>query len=645
MKQFNSDFNNPIPYKYIDADNKVYKEPILKNDKGEISSDITPNQSMLSKKNVNNKIENIENLSEDEIRNLIDEKVGLIQELGQKTNNLQKKLKHALKQLNDKIQENADILYKKDANSTELKWLQEKFETKKNLLNTEKKINHSYKVQYKILEGKIKNRNQIKASKKNLNVKASHSLNKTNSTKSLSITKSVTVSNSLYMSIEDELNLIKNKNMELISEINKIKEKKISQKKEVEDILNGDLENQLKSKMEELQQYNKLRMDCNDKYKTLNKSMNMVKENIKHFEEKAKKLEGKNELVLKEKLDNYNFMMNLIKNEINNNTQEELINLIKENKSEFLKEINKKRNIQKKKKLLRDASTDMIRDNNKNNNTNNNLEEKKLNPNKNIYAIFSLLNNIANKNNNKNNNDKINSENIQLGKLIEDENIFSSITENQYRELVNKKEEYIETSFRLEKTIESFKKTENSKYSKISKAINEKLVQLKLVKEKNKLIQDEVNNLENIYQLSLEKENIKKEINKKLNIKITKNISKKPEEKIIIKDKNYINATIDKTQNIEKNENDLKKTNIKENTKKEDDFPETRDEQLELIRKKYMDNEENDNDNNNNENNDIENMENIDNTERELNKEDLNEENKQFEENENKPEQQLPFKV
>ena len=34
MKQSDSDSNNPIPYKYIDADNKVYKEPILKNDKG-----------------------------------------------------------------------------------------------------------------------------------------------------------------------------------------------------------------------------------------------------------------------------------------------------------------------------------------------------------------------------------------------------------------------------------------------------------------------------------------------------------------------------------------------------------------------------------------------------------------------------------
>ena len=632
MKQFNSDLNNPIPYKYIDADNKVYKEPILKNDKGEISSENSPNQSMSSKQNKNINIENIENLSEDEIRNLIDEKTESIQELGKKTNNLQKKLKLALNKLNDKIQESADILYKKDVNNSELQWLQDKYETKKNVLNTEKKINHSYKVQYKILENKIKNRNSVKASKKNLNVNSSQSLNKTNSTKSLLINKSVTVGNNLYMSIEDELHLIKNKNKEIISEINKIKEKKISQKKAVDNIINGDLEMQLKQKMEEIQQFNMMKMDCEDKYNTLNKSMNMAKDNIKHFEEKAKKLEKKEELIQKDKLDIYNFWMNLIKNEINNNTQEELINLIKNGKSEFLNELNKKRNIQKKKKLLKDASTDMIKDNI-------NLEEKKLSQNRNIYAIFSLLNNMKSKNDNKNSNDKLSSENLQLGKLLEDETIYNLISENQYRELVSKKEEYIETSFRLEKTIESFKKTENSKYSKISKAINDKIVQLKLVKEKNKLIQDEVNNLENIYQLSLEKESIKKEINKKLNIKITKNkdISKKHEKKIIKNEQNYINANNDKK--IEKNESNIKK---KENSNKEDDFPETRDEQLELIRKKYMEDEENDNDNNNNE---IENGEKIENTERELNKEDLSEENKQYEDKENKPEQQIPFKV
>jgi hypothetical protein len=203
---------------------------------------------------------------------------------------------------------------------------------------------------------------------------------------------------------------------------------------------------------------------------------------------------------------------------------------------------------------------------------------------------------MTSKNDNKNSNDKLSSENLQLGKLLEDETIYNSISENKYRELINKKEEYIETSFRLEKTIESFKKTENSKYSKISKAINDKIVQLKLVKEKNKLIKDEVNNLENIYQLSLEKESIKKEINKKLNIKLTRNkdISKKPEEKIIknVQDQNYINAKNDKK--IEKKEPTKKK---KENSNKEDEFPETRDEQLKLIRKKYMEDEENENDN------------------------------------------------
>ena len=638
MKQFKSDFNNPIPYKYIDADNKIYKDPsILKNDKGEISSELSPEQTSSSKrnKNKNNKVENIENLTEDEIRNLIDEKVESIQELGQKTNNLQKKLKTSLKQLNDKIQESADLLYKKEANSTELKWLQDKYDAKKNLLNTEKKINHSYKVQYKILENKIKNRNALKASKKNLNVNSSQHLNKTNSTKSLSLSKSITTGNNLYMSIEDELTLVKNKNKELISEISKIKEKKISQQKDVDDILTGELDTQLKQKMEEMQQYNMMKMEYQEKYNTLNKSMNVVKDKIKHFEEKAKKLEGKNEFIQKEKLENYNFWMNLIKNEINSNTQEELINLIKENKSEFLKELNKKKNPQKKKKLLKDASTDMIKDNN------NSLEEKKLNQNDNIYKIFSLLNNVGNKNNNKNNNDKINSENMQLGKLIEDENIFNSITENQYRELISKKEEYIETSFRLEKTIESFQKTENSKYSRISKAINDKIVQLKLVKEKNKLIKDEVSNLENIYKLSLEKENIKKEIKRKMNIKLIKNIGKKPEENNMTNIQNYINVSTDKK--VEKKESNLKKINPKENKKKDDDFPETRDEQLELIRKKYMGDDENDN--NNNENNDLENMEKIDNSEKELNKEDLNEENKQFEEKENNPEQQPPFKI
>ena len=642
MKQSDTEANSPIPYKYIDADNKVYKDPILRNDKGEISEDITPNQSMVSKNNKKKKDLNvdIENLSEDEIRNLIDEKSQSIQQLSKKTNNLQKKLKNALKQLNDKIQDSAEILYKKEANSTELQWLEEKYKTKQNLLNTEKKINHSYKVQYKILDNKLKNRNIVKSLKKNIENEAQNTqnINKTFSTKSLSVNKSANISNSLYMNIEDEILMIKNKNKEIIAEISKIKESKVSQQKKVDEIINGELELELRQKMEELQQLNMMKMDYEEKYKTLNRSMNMAKEKIKHFEEKVKKLEEKNELIQTDKLENYNFWMELIKKEINNNELEQLINLIKNDKSDFIKEIDKNRKIKKKKKLLKDASTEMIKENN------NNIEEKKVNQNKNIYAIFSLLNskannNINNKNNgkiNKNNYDYLQNENLEIEKLLEDDTIYNLISENEYRELLNKKEEYIETSLRLDKTIENFIKTENSKYTRINKAIKDKLVQLRLSKEKNKLTKDEVNNLENIYQLLLEKENIKKEINQKMNFKQNKNnIIEKPKENNIISDKNYINQPIINSE--ESNKSNLKENISEEITNKEDDFPNTRDEQLKMIRKKYMEEEEN---NNNNENNDIENIE-----KNNENIKELNEDDKQFEQNEVKPEQQVPFKV
>ena len=628
MKQSDTDTNNQIPYKYIDADNKVYKEPILKNDKGESSEDISNDISAISKKSKKKNI-NIEDMSDKEIKNLTNEKIESIRKLGKKTNNLQKKLKAALKQLNDKIQEGAEILYKKESNANELEWLKEKYDSKQNLLNTEKKINHSYKVQYKLLESKLNNRKKIKDSKRSLendtHINVSQSINKTQSSKSLNVNKSFSVSNSLYMNIEDEIRIIKNKNKELISEINKIKKDKISQQKKVDDIIYGELDTQLKLKTEELQQFQVMKMECKDKYNNLDKLINMAKETMKHFEEKAKYLAKKDEFA--DKLEVYNYWLNLIKNEINDKTQEELIELIKNDKSEFLKELNKTRKIKKQKKLVRDASTDMIKENNNNN------EDKKVNQNKSIYAIFSLLNNSLT-NNNKNI-ENINNENMQIEQILQDENIYDLISLNEYRELIGKKQEYIETSMRLEKTIESFVKTENIKYSRITRAIKDKLVQLKLVKEKNKLVQEEVNNLENIYQLSLEKENIKKEINRKMNNKKNKNNIEKPN------DDNNIND--EKNNNNIYNETNLKENNSEEITNKEDDFPNTRDEQLKLIKQKYMEDENNSN--LNNENKEIKNMENLDENLNGINNDDLNRENKEFDPNEFKSEQQAPFKI
>ena len=635
MKQSETDASNQIPYKYIDADNKVYQEPIIKNDKGESSEEASNDVSAISKKNEKKNVD-IENMSEKEIKDLINEKIESIRKLGKKTNNLQKKLKSALKQLNDKIQEGAEILYKREPNSNELDWLKEKFDSKQNLLTTEKKINHSYKVQYNLLENKLNNRKKIKDSKKgienNTNMTVSQSINKTQSSKSLNVNKSFSVSNNLYMNIEDEIKILKNKNKEIISEINKIKKEKVSQQKKVDDIIYGELDAQFKLKTEELQQFQVMKMECKEKYNNITKLINMAKETMKHFEEKAKYLAKKDEYA--DKLEGYNFWLNLIKNEINNNTQEKLIELIKNDQSEFLKELNKARKITKKKKLVRDASTDMIKENNNNKN-----EDKKVTQNKSIYAIFSLLNN--NISNNNKNIDNINNENMQIEQILQGENIYDLISLNEYRELISKKQEYIETSMRLEKTIESFVKTENLKYSRITKAIKDKLTQLKLIKEKNKLIQEEVNNLENIYQLSLEKENIKKEINRKMNNKKNKNIIEKSNDDNIMKESDIIND--EKNNKNIYNESNLKENNSEENTNKEDDFPNTRDEQLKLIKKKYMEDE--DNSKLNNENNEIKSMENVDDNLNEINNEDLNRNSKEFDPNEFKSGQQIPFKV
>ena len=105
----------------------------------------------------------------------------------------------------------------KDLTPSEVQWLTEQFESKKKSLQIEKKMNHSYKVQFNILENKLKARNSLKESKNDSNSDNDiNNNNKTQSFKSSKITsKSVNlnlnynVSNNLYMSLEDQINKIK----------------------------------------------------------------------------------------------------------------------------------------------------------------------------------------------------------------------------------------------------------------------------------------------------------------------------------------------------------------------------------------------------------------------------------------------------
>ena len=597
VKQSDSELNNSIPYKYIDADNKIYKDPYLNYNNEESSEEISSKKIKKSKKSKKSKKINLEDLTEEEINDLIEEKNADILKLNKKTEKLKIKLTSAVKKVNEEITENAEILYKKDPSESEIQWLKDQYESKNKALQIEKKMNHSYKVQYTILENKLKARNNLKESTIIANnSEGEMDSNKTQSIKSVKISnKSVNVSSNLYMSLEDQINKIKNENKELLIKIGSIKEKRVAQKKQVDDIISGELDNQFKQKNDELQKLQSLKVDAVDRFNTTTKSLEMVKKKIEYFEEKIRKNQEKNNAENDYNYNyeynndtyskDYNYWFNIIKEEISNKNKEELLDILKSEQSTFINELknSNKKKIKKKKKKSQDMSTDMNSniDINKNNNINN--KENNKTQNKNIYKIFSILNNKnIYQNNQPNKNDNLKNENEKLSVLKEDEEILKDLTDVEYRELITKKQEYLETNLRLEKNIKDFIKTEHGKLSKVAKSIKEKVNQLQVIKEKNVLIEKEVKELEGIYQLSLEKEKIKEEIEEKKTIKKIEN--KKNEENVDNKDEKDLSV-----ENMKKKKNkDINMDEVKKNSLKG-----TREEQLRFIKKKYMEQDEN----------------------------------------------------
>jgi hypothetical protein len=428
------------------------------------------------------------------------------------------------------------------------------------------------------------------------------------------------------MSVEDQINKIKNENKDMIIKINNIKNRKASQKREMDSILKGELNSQLEQKCEDLQKLKSLKYEAEEKFNTSNRALEMMNKKVDNFEQKIKQID-----VDEYDVDNYslnicNFWLSLVKEELDNKNPDELVELIRNDQSKFMNELNKKKVVlkKKKKKTFQDGGTDMTSNNpNGINETNNNIitrdnknnnnkkQNKDINKNKNIFAIFSILNTSINTTNDSKLNNNIKNENDKLLKLKEDKNILNDITDIEYRQLINKKEEYLETNMRLDKNLKDFSKTEQAKLSKVAKSIKEKDFQLRITKEKNELIQDEVNNLENIYQLSLEKEKIKNEIVQKMNTNMNKtndikNNNIKVEINNSITTNNNINQEIKIKKEDNSNSDSLYKLSIKKknkelilNNENKNNFPETREEQLKLIRKKYLEEEEQEQKNNN----------------------------------------------
>ena len=580
-----------IPYRYENAKNNEYqpKQFINSIEVSESGGDImkkineaADNLESIIDKNDLKIFSKYEDLNEEQLKKLLDEKTQNLIKLNKQKEDSKIKLSTLLKKLNKTITDNAEILYKEMPDPEIIFYLQKVIENKKRELKMAKNMNHSYKSQYNAMN--------IKLDKKNVNDDKDNG--------------------------DIKINNIKNENKQLQLYIRKYKDEEITKKKNVKKIVdNNEIPNEIKKKSEEIRNLTNHKHECFTKIKMSIKSLENVRKEISHFEELLSKRSKENEDDnLKNKI---NFWINIIKSDLNG-TEEEIISKIEKNETNFMKEM-KKLDINNNR-----AKSSSFDENKKNNNNEGKISNIKLiteknnnlNNLKNSYkGIFGKYNFLKQKPfssiNNKYKLSKINiSEEIKNNKYkktnddidIIIQKDYEDTTDNEYRELLDKKSQYLETNIRLEKNIKEIEKTKKSKLLNISYTVKENEQKLKELKEQNNLLEQEIVNLQNLYQLTIDKEILKKEIKEKEK-KDKKIIEENNNKENILEKSLKLEASLNDKKNLVnelKESQNLEKKKLKKNLNKNksgyvDDYVpersiiETREQRLKKIREKYLD--------------------------------------------------------
>ena len=614
-----------------------------------------------AKSNLMKAFDKYHNLSKKELHILLSQKNDDIIRLNEKKEKSKKILSDLISKLNNTISKNSEVLYEDEFNVDILSNLEKLKNDKKKQLENSKKMNNLFKQQLLHIKEKISNNEKEK--------------------KKLQL-------------IDNKIDNLQKENILLKKEINLIKSKKAIQNKKVEYIDNNKYSQEIKIKTEENNNFASQKHDYFTKLTMSLKSLESIKKEVKRFDKiyNSSIKDATDENLVKK----INFWINLIKNDLKGE-ENEIVTRIKEDKSQFLKEIESKndiiisqynstletlesmnntkkkeenennktsiknKNTIKSNKIYRNGllanktkSTSLLYSNfyvtlsttrknkmaqyMKTNNSGNDLEKitlfKKLNYlklNSPIHNMKLRLKNISNaENKSKGNNYFISEEindsigvnyksNIQMSpnnKKISDEDInsiltgdYNQISDADYRELLDKKDQYLDSNMRLDKNIDNLRKTKNKKIAYILKIIKENDNNLQNIKKQNYLIEREINKLNNIYQLTYEQVKLENEVNKK-----QINSKKKLKSDSIKKEEIDTNKEKDKSKEKEKEkekENILIKSldkNKDNNTAEEEIFPKklkikntekksskkrkksgTREEKLRIIKEKYKD--------------------------------------------------------
>ena len=180
---------------------------------------------------------------------------------------------------------------------------------------------------------------------------------------------------------------------------------------------------------------------------------------------------------------------------------------------------------------------------------------------------------------------------------------YEETTEKDFRELLDKKKQYLETNTRLEKNINEIRRTKKSKLLNVYSTVQQNIKRMEELKEQNNLLENEIMGLQKLFLLTIDKEQLKMEIKQKNKKNKLDNIRNKYKDNLTVKPDSSLTTENNLLNELkESNDSNKMKNMIKEKKKSknknksgyidelspEKESNETREQKLEKIRKKYL---------------------------------------------------------
>lgn len=401
-----------------------------------------------------------------------------------------KELHKIIKDLNDIIGNNSELLYHKEPDPYAMKQLERVVEIRKRDLQMSKKTNQTFKTQYEV----ISNKANSKLSVERLNV------------------------------IELKLDSMKLENAELVKKIRELRNKNSIQSKELEICSDNKVHpKKILSYTNEIKSLSSKKHEYHIKLSSNKKSLGNTLKELKKLEDLYYSFlsEETTETVAKR----ISEWLTMIKSDLDG-TENEILNRAEQCSSKVLYAMEKERKRNKEMQVILPmvnsdqrarSSSPKTKDHGLIQKNNNATNQKESQPYKGIFNKFIYLkpkkkvpHYMTNSSQGRREKEEMKNENLFITEILEYD--YDNTTNADYRELLNKKEIFVDINQRIEKSIKEVEKLSDKKLKDISRTIDSNARRLNSLQQQNNFLQLEITNLSKILSLNLEQSRIRREI-------------------------------------------------------------------------------------------------------------------------------------